>query len=87
MEKYNELELEKQEEKLSVCEIMKEGTSEIFKKVESQMPLLFQNYSNLYAQYLHVLDDTFGTCYIAEKEFFDKLNIDQENPKTNQGKL
>ena len=24
-----------------------------------------------------LLDDIFGTCYIAEKEFFDKLNIDQ----------
>jgi len=22
-------------------------------------------------------DDVFGTCYIAEKEFFDRLNIDQ----------
>ena len=25
----------------------------------------------------HMFDDIFGTCYIAEKEFFDKLNIDQ----------
>jgi len=23
------------------------------------------------------MDDVFGTCYISEKEFFDKLNIDQ----------
>ncbi|MGD8707793.1 MAG: hypothetical protein PVI88_03830 [Nitrosopumilaceae archaeon] len=27
--------------------------------------------------YLHALEDTFGTCYISEKEFFDKFNIDQ----------
>ncbi len=24
-----------------------------------------------------MFDDIFGTCYISEKEFFDKLNIDQ----------
>jgi hypothetical protein len=24
-----------------------------------------------------MFDDVFGTCYIAEKEYFDKLNIDQ----------
>ena len=24
-----------------------------------------------------MFDDLFGTCYMAEKEFFDKLNIDQ----------
>jgi len=68
---------EKQEEKLSVCDIMKEDTSEIIKKMESKMPSLFQNYSDLYTKYLHLFDDIFGTCYIAEKEFFDKLNIDQ----------
>ena len=66
------------EEKLSVCEIMKEDSSEIIKKMESQIPLLFQNYSNLYKQYLHMLDDVFGTCFIAEKKFFDSLNIDQD---------
>jgi len=46
--------------------------------MESQVPLLFQNYSNLYTKYLHMLDDMFGTCYIAEKKFFDRLNIDQD---------
>ena len=70
-------ESDKQDEKLSVCDIMKDDTSEIIKKMESQIPLLFQSYSDIYTQYLHSLDDIFGTCYIAEKEFFDKLNIDQ----------
>ena len=56
---------------------MKEDTSEIIKKMESQMPSMFQNYSDLYTAYLHMIDDIFGTCYIAEKEFFDKLDIDQ----------
>ena len=56
---------------------MKEDTSEVIKKMESQMPSIFQNYSDMYTAYLHTLDDIFGICYIAEKEFFDKLNIDQ----------
>ncbi len=83
---------DKQEEKLSVCDIMKENTSEIIKKMESHMPSMFQNYSDLYTAYLHMFDDLFGTCYIAEKEFFDKLNIDQgilrqikENSETVRG--
>ena len=45
--------------------------------MESQMPSIFQNYSELYTRYLHLFDDIFGTCYISEKQFFDKLNIDQ----------
>lgn len=63
-------------EKLSICDTFKKDTSEVIKKLESQTPLLFQNYSNLYTAYLHMWDDLFGTCYISEKEFFDKLNID-----------
>ena len=65
------------EEKLSICDIMKEGTSEIIQNMESKMPSLFQNYSDLYTAYLHMFDDLFGVCYIAEKEYLDKLNIDQ----------
>jgi len=74
---HNESKPDKQEEKLSICDIMKEDTSEVIKKMESKMPSLFQNYSDLYTEYLHMFDDIFGTCYIAEKEYFDKLNIDQ----------
>ena len=68
---------EKRDEKLSICDVFKEDTSEVIRKLESQTPSLFQNYSNLYTAYLHMFDDLFGTCYISEKEFFDKLNIDQ----------
>ncbi|MFB5621740.1 MAG: hypothetical protein ACE5Q7_02260 [Candidatus Nitrosomaritimum yanchengensis] len=63
--------------KISVCDVMKEDTSKIIQKLESQIPLNLQQYSDLYSAYLHTLEDTFGTCYISEKEFFDKLNIDQ----------
>ncbi|MHA7648195.1 hypothetical protein [Nitrosopumilus sp. S4] len=66
------------EKKLSLCDIMKDDTSEIIRKLESQTPSLFQNFSDLYTAYLHMYDDLFGTCYISEKEFFDKANIDPE---------
>ncbi len=69
--------ISKTENKVSVCDIMKNNTSEIIKKIESQTPPLMQKYSDLYLTYLHTIDDMFGTCYISEKEFFDKLNIDQ----------
>ena len=65
------------ENHVSVCDIMKGNTSEIIKKFEYQIPSIVQNYSNLYTAYLHLFDNLFGTCYINEKEFFDKLNIDQ----------
>lgn len=34
-------------------------------------------YSDYYREYLHSLDNVFGTCYISEKEFFDNLNLDK----------
>ena len=67
----------KTEAKISVCDIMKNNTSKVIKKVEAQIPSSVQQYSDLYTTYLHTIDDIFGTCYIAEKEFFDKLNLDQ----------
>ena len=63
--------------KLSLCEVFKDDTSEVMRKLESQTPSLFQNYSNLYTAYLHMFDNLFGTCFISEKKFFDKLNLDQ----------
>ncbi len=69
--------ISKIENKVSICDIMKNNTSEVIKKIESQAPLLTQKYSDLYVTYLHTIDDIFGTCYISEKEFFDKLNLDQ----------
>ena len=63
--------------KISICDVMKEDTSKVIQKLESQIPLNLQQYSDLYSAYLHTLEDLFGTCYISEKEFFDKLNINQ----------
>ena len=66
-----------EENKISICDIMKDDTSAVIHKLESQTPSLVQNYSDLYSAYLHMYDDLCNTCYIAEKEYFDKLEIDQ----------
>ncbi len=73
--------ISKTENKVSVCDIMKSKTSSVIRKMESQIPSYVQEYSDLYTEYLHTIDDMFGTCYLSEKEFFDKLNIDQKTLK------
>jgi len=70
-----------EQDKISICDVMKSKTSSVIRKMESQIPSYVQEYSDLYTEYLHTIDDLFGTCYISEKEFFDKLNIDQKTLK------
>jgi len=65
--------------KVSVCDIMKNSTSGVIRKLESQVPSYMQLYSDLYTKYLHSWDDLFGTCYMSEKEFFDKMGINQNS--------
>ncbi|MEO9308701.1 MAG: hypothetical protein ABI337_00210 [Nitrososphaera sp.] len=67
---------------ISVCDILKDNTSKIIKKLESQIPFSAQHYSDLYTLFLHSVDDIFGTCYLAEKQFFDKLGFDQNALKS-----
>ena len=59
--------------------IYKDNTSKTIKKIESKIPLFAQNYSDLYDAYLHMIDDFHSTFCMSEKEFIDKMNIDQES--------
>ena len=68
----------------SVCNIFKDNTSKVIKKLEMQIPSHFQIYSDMYKEYLHVIDDIFGTCILSEKEFFDKMNMDQNSIKNTE---
>jgi hypothetical protein len=63
---------------ISVCDILKNNTTKVIRKLESQIPPNIQASSNLYTQYLHLLDDYFGTCYLWQKQYFDRLGIDQQ---------
>lgn len=77
----NTLEKNFSRDDISVCDIMKNNTSTIINKIESQIPTLFQMQSDVYKEFLHSIDDLFGTCFISEKEFFEKLNLDQNTLK------
>jgi len=61
----------------SVCGVMKDNTTDVIQKLESEMPFLFQGYADLYARYLHSIQDVFGSCSLAEKQYFDKMGVDQ----------
>lgn len=67
----------KKESTISICDVMKNNTSEIIQKIESKFPTYAQLYTDLYTKYLHTIDDLYSTCYLSEKEFFDKLGMDK----------
>mgnify|MGYP000315466363 CR=1 FL=1 len=77
MEKNNETKADNNEDKISICKLVKDDTSEVMRKLESKIPLHAQNYSNLYTAHLRSIGVLFDTCYISEKEFLDRLDIDQ----------
>ena len=72
---------ESKDESVLFCNMMKNNTSTLVKKAQSQIPTYVQLYSDVYTEYLHMVDDLFGTCYIAEKQFFEKFNIDSATMK------
>ena len=62
--------------KISICDFAKNNTSEVLQKMEYQVPIYLQGYTDLFTKYLHFYNASFGTCRISEKQFFDKLGID-----------
>jgi hypothetical protein len=62
----------------SICDVMKDNTSEVIQRLETQIPTYMQLYSDLYTKYLHMVDDMYSSCYLAEKEFFDKIGVDKD---------
>jgi hypothetical protein len=63
---------------ISVCDILKNNTTKVIRKIESQIPTNIQAYSDLYTNYLHLIDDYYGTCYLWQKQYFDKLGLDSK---------
>lgn len=57
----------------SICDIMKDNTSVVIKKMEGQLPINFQIYSDIYKEYFHMLDELYSSCYLIEREGFDKM--------------
>lgn len=71
-------ESEQKTKNISICDVFKDSANAITEKLESQVPFSLQLYSDLYVEYLKSIDNLFDTCYISQKEFFDKLGIDQK---------
>lgn len=67
-----------QNNEISVCDILKNNTTKVIRKLESQVPPNTQAYSDLYTQYLHLLDDYFGSCYLWQKQYFDRFGFDRQ---------
>lgn len=67
---------------ISICDLLKNNTTKIIRKYETQTPIFVQMYSDYYNEYLHSLEDIFGTCYLSEKHFFDSLGVDEQTLST-----
>lgn len=63
---------------ISICDILKNNTTKVIRKLESQIPPNVQANSDLYTQYLHLLDDYFGSCYLWQKQYFDRFGFDNQ---------
>ena len=63
------------QESSSICSMYKHNVSRIINRMEKHLPVHLQMYSDMYKEYLHTLDDVFGTCMVAENAFEDMLNL------------
>jgi pyruvate carboxylase len=64
-----------QKTSVSIPNIMKDNTSEIIEKIDSKIPVYAQLYSDVYKKYLHIMSNFYGTSCLAQKEFFDKMGV------------
>jgi len=60
-------------------QLFKRSTTRTIKKIESDMQYYFQAYSDLYKEYLHVLDDYFSICYLLEHRFYENQLHDEKS--------
>lgn len=67
---------ESKKEKISICDLAETNTSEVLQKMEYQVPVYLQGYTDLFTKYLHSFNTYFGTCRMSEKQFFDKIGVD-----------
>jgi hypothetical protein len=70
-------ERQKQESTTSVCDIMKDNTSELIQKIGSDFARRTELYTALYSKYLNTADNICGACYMSEKKFFSNIGPDK----------
>ncbi len=61
----------------SVCDVWKNSVHKIVTKAEYQTPIYLQAYTQVHTEFLHCIDNLFGTCYLWQKQYFDRLGIDK----------
>lgn len=66
----------KQKNAVSTPSIVKDNTLEITEKIDSKVTSYAQLYSGLYKKYLHIGSNLCNTSYLAQKEIFDKMGVD-----------
>ena len=71
----NEHDSSGQKTTFSMPSIMKDNTSEIVEKIDSKIPIYAQLYSDLYKKYLHITNNLCTTSCLTQKEFFDKMGV------------
>ncbi|TBR09803.1 MAG: hypothetical protein EPO62_04490 [Candidatus Nitrosotenuis sp.] len=62
----------------SVCDIWKDSVHKVITKMEYHTPIYLQAYSQMHSEFLHSIDNSFGTCYIWQKRYFDRMGFDQK---------
>lgn len=73
----NNLDSNSETEYSSICDIWKDCVTSSIRKLESQTPVYLQTYLQVHTEYLHCIDNLFGTCYLWQRQYFDKLGIDK----------
>lgn len=54
-------------EKQSACDIIKENTTRVMHKIDTQIPLFVKMYSDLYKEYMRTVEDLFDAGYNLER--------------------
>jgi hypothetical protein len=62
---------------LSICDVWKDNLHKVITKMQFQTPLYMQQYVELHTEFLNSIDNLFGTCYLWQKQYFDRLGIDE----------
>jgi predicted transcriptional regulator YdeE len=60
----------------SIQNIIQDHTSEIIEKIDSKIPTYVQLYSDLYKKYLQIAGNLCTKSYLTQKEFYEKMEID-----------
>lgn len=60
---------------VSISDVMEDNTSEIIEKIDSKILTYVQLYSDLYKKYLHIMNNFCSGSFLAQKEFFGKMGV------------